>query len=526
MRIFKNSSHYILASLLWALPFVLVTAQSAQARVPICRESVTSTELVVLKKDTVDLGQKFRSSQLTQRFEDPETMLISKEIPVATQNVEFLFDSVDAFQKRIFALTGETLPVEVIQNSDMNYKMSFRNAPKLDVILLTTLYARYDFTTTYLAKALEYHAKRGTKIIFGSSKSIIDLEDLKSYANKGIIEATVQKDINFMNHLREMGADVHLLSLHEANPKRFSKFKAYLRAMHAKTLAIYSSTNSANNHVFMGGRNVSDSYYLTKCPNLTACPHLLQYDTDYKWMTVADFDVSVRDRNFSRQVIEDISTLLPENSYQSLGTLLKKYTSQESRSEHNEVAGAAKSARVRNFVSLASKDLEKLYVNAINMASKSIRILTPYFNPTKEIIKAIHNARARNVKIVLVSNFTMHGDDFPPAIVEAIESFNQMGANRVSKSVELRTWNQPDLFHPKVVQIDQDTMMVTSVNVNNRSFTKDVENGMIIESPELVMQFEKTIYEEKILPNTILIEELKNPKWYHRVLYKVFGSMF
>jgi len=457
-----------------------------------------------------------KKSIVSQNLVDPETFVLSKPIPVRAQDIHLQVLPKQAYQDQIFALTGEYLPQSVIDSSNLNYKFKFDNAPKLDLVVLSTLYARYDFTSHYFAQALKYHVDQGAMVVFAAAKSVIDFAKLTS---PGKVPVTTQKDIDFMKYLSDMGVEVHVLGPNDVVPNRFNKIQGFLKAMHAKAFAVFSLSEPEKSQVFIGGRNKADPYYLENCPDLSQCAHMLQYKTESDWMNVADFDVSIKDHQFTRQVIEDFGLIFPDSTKQKL----KKITEKPASTQVSRKVEDSKNVKITNFLSVSGKDLELLYVNTIDSANEKIRILTPYFNPTKEIAKALNRALKRNVSIEIVTNIYLHGDDFSPLIVSAIESFNQMGLSKLGKGVILRNWEAPSLFHSKVLQVDKDTMMVTSVNINNRSFKKDIENGVVIEGKEVSDQFNKEVFEKHILPHTQVIDGFNQPKLLYRLLYYFFG---
>ncbi len=184
--------------------------------------------------------------------------------------------------------------------------------------------------------------------------------------------------------------------------------------------------------------------------------------------------------------------------------------------------------KARSFISFSgtrSGQLESMYADLIATANKKIRILTPYLNPTPPLLAAMKAAALRGVEIEIVTNLKLIGDDFPRFVVDLIEASSNCGACNVPSTSKIYTWNQPQTFHPKVVQIDGETLVIGSVNLSKRSFVKDVENGNIFRGASANSQFD-AIFENGILPNVSLVTKPRDLTWFQKMALKFFGEEF
>jgi phosphatidylserine/phosphatidylglycerophosphate/cardiolipin synthase-like enzyme len=168
---------------------------------------------------------------------------------------------------------------------------------------------------------------------------------------------------------------------------------------------------------------------------------------------------------------------------------------------------------IRQFLSLPFVDgraAEKIFVDMIDSAQKEVRIVSPYLSPMRGINNAITRAMKRGVKIELLTGFDLGLDNVAPFT----EDMNKMAVNKFFKEYEkikknkkyvkgedllvVHEWNEKSVMHSKVMMIDRKLLFVGSINLDQRGFTNDSENGTLMIGPP-VRDF-NNIFEKTYLP--------------------------
>jgi hypothetical protein len=81
-----------------------------------------------------------------------------------TGDIEVLTEPEDGILSKLEILLGQKPSLDLIKNQNPYAELDFSKAPKLDAIFVSTLLYRKDFTGMLLARALKFHAARGTLI--------------------------------------------------------------------------------------------------------------------------------------------------------------------------------------------------------------------------------------------------------------------------------------------------------------------------------------------------------------------------
>lgn len=135
----------------------------------------------------------------------------------------------------------------------------------------------------------------------------------------------------------------------------------------------------------------------------------------------------------------------------------------------------------------SNKIIRKFYVDAINAAHDSIRLVNPYLTLNHQLKKALRNAVKRGVKVeVMVS---VHSDIplTPDCVFYNVHKLMKHGVN---------VWMyQPGFHHTKIIMVDGKFCTVGSANLNSRSLRFDYEENAVIIDPcttkELSDMFER-----------------------------------
>ncbi len=135
----------------------------------------------------------------------------------------------------------------------------------------------------------------------------------------------------------------------------------------------------------------------------------------------------------------------------------------------------------------SNKIIRRFYVDAINAAHDSIRLVNPYLTLNHNLKKALRKAVKRGVKVdVMVST---HSDIplTPDCVFYNVHKLMKRGVN---------VWMyEPGFHHTKIIMVDGKFCTVGSANLNSRSLRFDYEENAIIIDPcttkELSDMFER-----------------------------------
>jgi cardiolipin synthase len=144
--------------------------------------------------------------------------------------------------------------------------------------------------------------------------------------------------------------------------------------------------------------------------------------------------------------------------------------------------------------------LEKVMFSAIGAANKSIRIMTPYFLPSREMIAVLQNAVLHGVQVTII---------LP-------QKSNLAFVDWASRNMlwELLCYNvevlyQPAPFaHSKLFLVDGNYLIIGSANIDARSLKLNYELNLEIFDPELAHQLERQFDHVAVQSKEITLEEI------------------
>ena len=121
--------------------------------------------------------------------------------------------------------------------------------------------------------------------------------------------------------------------------------------------------------------------------------------------------------------------------------------------------------------------LEDHYVELIDAAAETIDIVNPYLNLTPKLAGAFGRALDRGVKVTIVTRIDLK-DDIGGEFLTAL---NEMFVEQYAGRIAMYEYQAPEVvLHAKILMIDGRYVSVSSVNLNNRSFIQDSENGIAV----------------------------------------------
>lgn len=163
-----------------------------------------------------------------------------------------------------------------------------------------------------------------------------------------------------------------------------------------------------------------------------------------------------------------------------------------------EKCGDATIAVVDRHAKTANKAIRQLYISMLDNAKKSVKLINPYFVPTKSVRKAIERAVKRGVDVQIMISEKSDIPLTPDATHYAAYQLAQKGAKVYMY--------QTGFHHTKIMMVDDTFCTVGSANLNSRSLRYDYEiNTAIFDintTKILVDMFENDKKESEILDET------------------------
>ena len=150
---------------------------------------------------------------------------------------------------------------------------------------------------------------------------------------------------------------------------------------------------------------------------------------------------------------------------------------------------------------------------AIAGASDDIRIITPYFVPGPRVVRSLLRASARGVKIQIILPSI---SDVPlvklasrayltPLLKAGVEIYEREGT----------------ILHAKVMLIDDCWVTLGSANLDYRSFHRNHEVNVIVDSQEFGSQVERMFADDLAKSRRVTFSEHEKRSWFERLLERL-----
>ena len=137
----------------------------------------------------------------------------------------------------------------------------------------------------------------------------------------------------------------------------------------------------------------------------------------------------------------------------------------------------------------SNKIIRQFYINTINDATDSIKIVNPYFTLSHNLKKSLRKAIKRGVKVqIMVST---HSDIplTPDCVFYNVHKLMKRGAE---------IWMyEPGFHHTKIIMVDGKFCTVGSANLNARSLRFDYEENAVIIDPATTHELEQMFERDK-----------------------------
>lgn len=138
---------------------------------------------------------------------------------------------------------------------------------------------------------------------------------------------------------------------------------------------------------------------------------------------------------------------------------------------------------------VSSDIIRYFYINAINDAKNSIKIINPYFTLTGKLKRALRRAVKRGVKVEIMLSVK---SDIP--LTPDCGFYN---AHKLMKHGCEIWMYKPGFHHTKIIMVDGQFCTVGSANLNARSLRFDYEENAVIIDKETTLQLIKLFNKEK-----------------------------
>lgn len=430
--------------------------------------------------------------------------------PIKVEKFQTLENSIDGIQAKIKILTGKELDTAYLKKGDPFSPLDFKNAPKLDAILISYLVFRADFSGQVLMQALRYHADRGTLIRIAVSDVI-----------------SLGKDRQLLYDFQAGYPNVKLLFYQYRSEGQGLKdwINTLHRTNHIKFFLTYSQNQPDANAVLLGGRNIHDGFIFDNpFPNYTSSS-VIRYnktDGDEAWAHWEDFETLFVSKHLVEKLMEQFFTVFHADykkffvrSYSTPVALNTPIDPSYLKVADNEIL-------LRSMVSIPFKDnmhLEKAFIALIDSAQKRLLLSTPYFNITKNIFNALERASERGVHIELITRLNLDGDTADIVLSDV----NKKAVNKIYQKIKVYEYTtKGKILHSKLAIVDENLVMMGSVNLNLRSFYHDLENVSFIYGQGFNKQIVK-IFEMYKKESNLLTEKQKTT-WWKSILIKIIGT--
>lgn len=154
---------------------------------------------------------------------------------------------------------------------------------------------------------------------------------------------------------------------------------------------------------------------------------------------------------------------------------------------------------------------------AIASASESVVIASPYFIPGPRVIRSLLRAAGRGVRVRLLLPFK---SDVPLVRLVSRTYYGQLLRN----GVEIHEMDSA-ILHAKVLLIDGNWTMVGSANMDLRSFHRNYELNVVVDSQDFGAQVADMLETDLAGARSIVLHEHERRGWPVRILERLFSPV-
>ena len=148
--------------------------------------------------------------------------------------------------------------------------------------------------------------------------------------------------------------------------------------------------------------------------------------------------------------------------------------------------------------------MRRFYVNALDNAKDSVKIINPYFMPTNKVIKALKRCAKRGVKMDIIISAKYDEPLTPDVVMYNMKKLIKRGAH---------VWRyRPGFHHSKIIMVDGKFCTVGSTNLDARGLRYDYEENALIIDQQTTQELDRKFIEDTKKCDYISMEEWKKSR--------------
>ena len=148
--------------------------------------------------------------------------------------------------------------------------------------------------------------------------------------------------------------------------------------------------------------------------------------------------------------------------------------------------------------------MRRFYVQALDNAKDSVKIINPYFMPTNQVIKALKRCAERGVKMDILISSRYDEPLTPDIVMYNMKKLIKRGAH---------VWRyRPGFHHSKIMTVDGKFCTVGSTNLDARGLRYDYEINALIIDKQTTLELDRKFIEDTKKSDYLSMEEWKKSR--------------
>ena len=146
----------------------------------------------------------------------------------------------------------------------------------------------------------------------------------------------------------------------------------------------------------------------------------------------------------------------------------------------------------------------RFFVNVLDNAKDSVKIINPYFMPTNKVMKALKRCAERGVKMDILISAKYDEPLTPDIVMYNMKKLIKRGVN---------VWRyRPGFHHAKIMMVDGKFCTVASTNLDARGLRYDYEVNALIMDEETTKKLDQKFIEDTGKSDYVSMEEWKKSR--------------
>jgi cardiolipin synthase len=146
----------------------------------------------------------------------------------------------------------------------------------------------------------------------------------------------------------------------------------------------------------------------------------------------------------------------------------------------------------------------RFFVNVLDNAKDSVKIINPYFMPTNKVMKALKRCAERGVKMDILISAKYDEPLTPDIVMYNMKKLIKRGVN---------VWRyRPGFHHSKIMMVDGKFCTVGSTNLDARGLRYDYEVNALIMDEETTKKLDQKFIEDTGKSDYVSMEEWKKSR--------------